>query len=431
MYWKAEYIILIVLSTVLDYTAAIRIHDSNKASTRKIWMAISLAGNLGLLGFFKYYNFFNTSFGRHFPLSELLLPAGISFYTFQTLSYTLDVYRRDMQPERHFGRFALFVSFFPQLVAGPIERAGNLVPQLRVLDDIQYADLRAGLQRIVIGLFKKVVIADRLAIVANTVYTDPHRFSGPQLTLATLFFGIQIYCDFSGYSDIAIGTARIFGIRLMENFNRPYNARCISEFWSRWHISLSTWFRDYVYIPLGGNRTAPPRVVFNLLVTFLISGLWHGANWTFVIWGAYHGSLLVVERWFTPALNKWEDRWGWTAKFLRWAATFLLVMAGWAIFRANNLSDAIAIFTNLTTGWSTFDPIRDLSGLGLTKTFMAWSLFVILALGGTHILEHRIYRVDWLERHLIARWTFYMALLLVIVIMGVNGSESQFIYFQF
>jgi alginate O-acetyltransferase complex protein AlgI len=301
--WKPEYLLLIIASTLVDYGCGLRMGSIAGKARRKKWLLVSLTSNLGLLFAFKYFNFFNESARAVFdrfnifydvPAFDLLLPVGISFYTFQTLSYSIDVYRGRQRPERHLGIFALYVSFFPQLVAGPIERSTHLLPQFFQPHRFEYDRVTSGLRLVLWGFFKKVVVADRLALYVNAVYNDPSAHTGPTILLATYFFAFQIYCDFSGYSDIAIGTARVMGYDLMQNFRRPYFARSISEFWSRWHISLSTWFRDYLYIPLGGNRVPRWRWYVNLFAVFLISGLWHGANWTFVVWGALHGTYLIV-----------------------------------------------------------------------------------------------------------------------------------------
>jgi len=295
MCWKAEYIILIVFSTLVDYFAARQMARIQEKKKRRPFLYLSLLSNLGLLFFFKYWNFFSGetralldswNIMADVPTFQLLLPVGISFYTFQTLSYTIDVYNGKLEPEKNLGRFALYVSFFPQLVAGPIERATHLLPQLRQTFDFDYQRVVSGLQQMLWGFFKKVVIADRLAVYVNEIYASPGDENGLALLLATYFFAFQIYCDFSGYSDIAIGAARVMGYDLMENFRTPYLSKSIREFWSRWHISLSTWFRDYLYIPLGGNRVPQVRWFLNLFIVFVVSGFWHGANWTFLIWGA-------------------------------------------------------------------------------------------------------------------------------------------------
>ncbi|MCL4856946.1 MAG: MBOAT family protein, partial [Flavobacteriales bacterium] len=274
---------------------------------------------------------------------ELLLPVGISFYTFQTMSYSIDNYNEKIKPERHLGIFALFVTFFPQLVAGPIERASNLLPQFHKKQLFDYDRISNGLGLMLWGLFKKVVIADRLAIVVNEIYNNPNDYNGLTLVVGTIFFAFQIYCDFSGYSDIAIGAARVLGFDLMKNFNYPYFSKSINEFWKRWHISLSTWFRDYVYIPLGGNRRIKWRWYYNLFITFLISGLWHGANWTFIVWGIIHGTILIIE---TITIKKETSN----NKFkngLLMLKTFIIVCLSWVFFRANNIQDAFSILTHI------------------------------------------------------------------------------------
>lgn len=294
MAWKPEYILLIILTTCVDYTLCILMGREKEKRKRKKYLYISLFVNLGLLFLFKYFNFFNGTLRDIFinfniaynvPDFSLLLPMGISFYTFQTMSYTIDVYKGRREPEKHLGIFALYISFFPQLVAGPIERSEKLLPQFREKHTFNYERVTDGLKRMLWGFFKKMVIADRLSILVKYVYgSNLYNLEGFPLLLGTLFFAFQIYCDFSGYSDIAIGAAKVMGFDLMENFNRPYFSKSISEFWKRWHISLSTWFKDYVYIPMGGNRVKVPRHYFNLFFTFLVSGLWHGTDWTFVAW---------------------------------------------------------------------------------------------------------------------------------------------------
>ena len=360
MAWRAEYIFLIIFSTLIDYYAAIFMEKQTDKSKRKKFLILSLFSNLGLLFTFKYFNFFSTSISETFnyfnifmdsPTFKLLLPVGISFYTFQTLSYTIDVYRGQKKAEKHLGYFAVFVSFFPQLVAGPIERSTNLLPQFFEKHDFDYQRVTDGLKLMMWGFFKKVVIADRLAILVNQVYNNADEYEGFPLILATYFFAFQIYCDFSGYSDIAIGAAQVMGFDLMENFRRPYHAKSISEFWKRWHISLSTWFRDYVYIPLGGNSTVKWRWYFNLFITFLVSGLWHGADWTFVIWGAIHGFYLISAIWTNGIVNKVYNFIGLKKgsngrKLIDVIWTFHLVLFAWIFFRANSFSDAIYILEN-------------------------------------------------------------------------------------
>ncbi|MEX2445509.1 MAG: MBOAT family O-acyltransferase, partial [Alkalispirochaeta sp.] len=407
------------------------IAESQSERRRRLLLVMSIATNLGILGYFKYFNFFNDVMGSPLPRMRFLLPVGISFYTFQSMSYTIDVFRRRVQPERHLGQFALYVSYFPQLVAGPIERAGNLIPQLRRMPDLRWHNAAFGFQQMLIGFFKKVVIADRLAPLVNTVYAAPEAFEGPQLALATVFFAIQIYCDFSGYSDIAIGIARIFGIRIMRNFDRPYLSKSISEFWSRWHISLSTWFRDYVYIPLGGNRRGPGRVYLNVLVTFLLSGLWHGANWTFIVWGAYHGVLLMGERFVGRLRSGTVQTPGLMQKMLQGALTFGLVLVGWVFFRADTIQDAWSVLTRIHLGWLSLNPVADFADLGLTKTFFLWSIMLIIGLFTVHFFERRRNLPAMLVRRPFLAMAFSQLLIVGILVMGVMGDESQFIYFQF
>ncbi len=303
-YGSGIYVVLILFSTLVDYTSARAMGVTTNPRRKKLLLAASLTVNLGTLFIFKYFNFFNQSFAAlaevlsvGYPIGALsvLLPVGISFYTFQSMAYTIDVYRGAIEPEKHLGIMATFVAFFPQLVAGPIERAQHMLPQFRRRVQFDTERTVAGLRLILWGAFKKIVIADRLAIYVNTVYNAPERHSGLPLLIATVFFAFQIYSDFSAYTDIAIGSAKILGFDLMENFRQPYFSKSAREFWARWHISLSTWFRDYLYIPLGGNRVPFPRYLLNLMIVFVVSGLWHGASWTFVIWGALHGIYIVVE----------------------------------------------------------------------------------------------------------------------------------------
>ncbi|MCH9032659.1 MAG: MBOAT family protein, partial [candidate division Zixibacteria bacterium] len=306
MSWKAEYAVLIIFSTLIDYFAARRMERHTEKSKRKKYLILSIVSNIGLLFAFKYFNFFSAEvreslaqFNMFYdsPLFEILLPVGISFYTFQTISYTIDVYRGDRSAEKHLGYFALYVSFFPQLVAGPIERSTRLLPQFFQEKRFEIGRVVDGIRLMLFGFFKKLVIADRLAVYVNNVYGAPDEYSALTLLVAVYFFAFQIYCDFSGYSDIAIGAARVMGYDLMENFRRPYLSRSVSEFWRRWHISLSSWFKDYLYLPLGGNRVSKSRWSFNIVTVFVICGLWHGANWTFVAFGVLHALYLLFGAW--------------------------------------------------------------------------------------------------------------------------------------
>ena len=355
MAWRADYVILIIASITLDYVCSNGMGRTENPGARNAYLMVSICGNLGLLFAFKYSNFFNSSLRVLFhycdlpyeiPRMDVVLPVGISFYTFQTMSYTIDVYRRKIQPERHLGYFALFVSFFPQLVAGPIERASNLLPQLKQRQSLDFARINEGLRQALWGFFKKVVVADRLAAYVDAVYNNVPDHTGLQFVLATYFFAFQIYCDFSGYSDIAIGCAKILGIRLSKNFAHPYFARSTVEFWRRWHISLSSWLRDYLYIALGGNRSGVGRTYFNISITMLLGGLWHGANWTFLLWGALQGFLLIVSRLKQPHVGALHQRLGlpaWIRELLQVGFTFHLSCLSWVLFRANSVSDALHI----------------------------------------------------------------------------------------
>ncbi len=348
-YWKPSYLILIASSTISDYFISNAIYKLKNQKTKKSLLFLSISLNLSLLFLFKYFDFLADSFndlssfvGSDYKLKllNLVLPVGISFYTFQTMSYTIDVYNGKLKPEKHFGIFSLFVAFFPQLVAGPIERASNLLPQFHKKIELNYDRFTSGAQLILWGLVKKIMIADRVGIVANEIFNSYQDYHGFTLIIGVIFFAFQIYCDFSGYSDIAIGTARVFGYDLIKNFNSPYFSISLTDFWRRWHISLSTWFKDYVYIPLGGNRTIKWKWYFNLWITFLISGFWHGANWTFVLWGAIHGFGLILENILSFSKKK---RFILIRKF--WI--FGVVCLGWIFFRANDIEEAFQYISRI------------------------------------------------------------------------------------
>jgi D-alanyl-lipoteichoic acid acyltransferase DltB (MBOAT superfamily) len=440
MCWNYKYIVLIMFSTVVDYSAGILLHRAQKPTIRKLLLLGSLASNLGLLFFFKYFNFFGESINYvlekinifyNVPAYNFLLPVGISFYTFQTLSYTIDIYRRKQQPEYHFGRFALFVSFFPQLVAGPIERSVNLLPQFRQNFKFEYERVRNGIFLMGWGFLKKMVIADRLAEYVNLVYNNPGEFSGLHNIIATFFFSFQIYCDFSGYSDIAIGAALIMGYKLMTNFRRPYFAQNIREFWQRWHISLSTWFRDYVYISLGGNRVVKWRWYYNLFITFLVSGLWHGAEWTFVIWGAIHGFYLVFAIWTLKIRTNVNTAIGLTKfpglyKFVQILITFILVYLSWIFFRANNAGDAFSILANHFRFGSDLDINLFRIPADFTISFISIGLLIVI-----ETMEERFNlssRLLLLPK--IYKWALLVLFLCIIFMFGV-WNEADFLYFQF
>ncbi len=444
--WKLEYLVLILISTLVDYTVAIQMGKTSLKPQRRKFLALSLLSNLGLLFAFKYFNFFNDSLRALFnqfnifydlPAFQVLLPVGISFYTFQKLGYTIDVYRGKIEPERHLGIFALFVSFFPQLVAGPIERANRMLPQFHVFYDFDPGRVTKGLRLMLWGMFKKVVIADRLAIYVDAVYNNPADYQGVPVILATFFFAIQIYCDFSGYSDIAIGTAKIMGYNLMENFRQPYLSKSVGEFWRRWHISLSTWFRDYVYIPLGGNRVPRWHWYTNLMIVFLVSGLWHGASWTFVLWGALHGLYLVLETWTGRIRAKVAEALHLQTRPVVQAVvsvvvTFNLVSFAWIFFRANSISDAFLIVSNLTqisTRTDILAPWRGIVEVPTLEMFIALGLIALL--GAVNFIQnHGLQIPNILVRPIWVRWAAYLFLALAIMNLGVS-AETPFIYFQF
>jgi alginate O-acetyltransferase complex protein AlgI len=432
------YILILGFTIVIDYFAGIYIENA-EGKRRRLFLIFSLIANIGALAVFKYYNFINQnisflldSFGltNHIPFLSILLPIGLSFHTFQAMSYTIEVYRGHQKAERHFGIYSLYVMFYPQLVAGPIERPQNLLHQFREKYDFEYDRVVDGLKLILWGFFKKLVIADRLAIYVNAVYNHPDQHSGMTLGLATLFFAFQIYCDFSGYSDIAIGAARVMGFKLMTNFSRPYFASNISEFWKRWHISLSTWFRDYFYISLGGNRVSIPRWYFNLFLVFLISGLWHGANWTYIIWGALNGFYLVFAIIAQGAGKKIIDLTGIgkLPKFnhlLQILITFLLSCFAWIFFRANNITDAFTIIKKIAA----FDGPIFIAG---NPSLIPLSCFGIILLIFVE-LKIEYYKGDFSffnNKSWIIRNLSYSLIIIIILLIGVFDG-GQFIYFQF
>lgn len=442
------YILILAITIVIDYIAGLYIEKA-EGETKKLFMILSVLSNVGILFVFKYFNFFNANFERlvelihwNYPVQSLsiILPVGLSFHTFQSLSYVIEVYRGHQKAERHPGIYALYVMFYPQLVAGPIERPQNLLGQFRTEHRFEYKQVTDGLKLMAWGFFKKVVIADRVAILVNQVYNNATAYEGIPLLLATLFFAVQIFCDFSGYSDIAIGAAQVMGIRLMENFKRPYFSKSIAEFWKRWHISLSTWFKDYLYISLGGNRVSKGRRVFNLFFTFLVSGLWHGANWTFVIWGALNGAYLIVSL-LTEEPRKWLVRISGLAKLpalhkgLQIALTFSLICFAWIFFRANSLSDAMYIVTHLFSGVG--ETIRSgtladtVFNLGLDQYAFLVAAASIAFMELIHMLQRHGSVRDWLSRRPpVFRWATYYLLVTSILLFGVFGNR-EFIYFQF
>jgi len=462
-YWNPAYLGLIVISITVTWTSGI-LMEGRDVQKKRLILAGSLVINLGILFFFKYYHFAIDSiqfFARGripFPSFNVLLPVGISFYTFQALGYSIDAYYGRVRAERNFITYALFVTFFPQLVAGPIERTGNLLPQFKVNHEFDYDRITSGLRLAAWGMFKKVVIADRLAIYVNGVFGNPAVYPSASLALAVFFFAFQIYCDFSGYSDIAIGCARVLGFNLMNNFRQPYFSRSITEFWRRWHISLSTWLKDYLYIPLGGNRKGEVRRRVNLLITFLISGLWHGAAWHFVVWGALHGMFQIIGRSTAPFRNAIGGKVGLPEesrirKVIQICVTFILVCFAWIFFRASTTADAFLITAKLiklpaelaeyVSGlsqngiiWTVREAFQvgietahfvqgfGLKNLGLSVIFIAILIINDVLMRKTP--EETILR----QKPLILRWAGYYALIFTIMLDWSSGS-SQFIYFTF
>lgn len=447
MGWNAAYALLLFASTLVTYLAALFIDKSEKQKRKKLFLTLSLVINLGILFVFKYFNFFTSGlyavldgFGVPYtPISSsLVLPVGISFYIFQALGYSIDVYRNDVPAQKNFGKYALFISFFPQLVAGPIERSGNLFHQLEEEHFFDRAQASSGLRLMLWGYFKKIVIADTVCVAVNTVYNNLTAYDGLAILLATFLFAIQIFCDFSGYSDIARGCARIMGFRLMLNFDHPYFAVSIQDFWRKWHISLSTWFKDYVYIPLGGNRKGEKRRALNLMITFLVSGLWHGTNWTFVLWGGIHGAYQVIGR----ATKKWREKFnnaiGLTKApklhtALRMLFTFCLVCFAWIFFRADNFGDAIYAVTHLFD-FSALSPsyiyteLKAIFGTRAEVYRLLATLPVFLAAGAIDkfIGINKIVN----KCHPVLRYFLYAGIAVYILLFA-RAEMQDFIYFQF
>jgi D-alanyl-lipoteichoic acid acyltransferase DltB (MBOAT superfamily) len=421
---------------MVDYLVGLGLLKHSNLKKRRLLLFTSIIVNLGLLGFFKYYNFFAESFADAFTLFgqpftpdrlHIVLPVGISFYTFQTLSYSIDVYKRKLEPTKDIVSFFAFVSFFPQLVAGPIERATNLLPQFYSKRNFDYAKAVDGMRQILWGLFKKIVIADNCATYANKIFNDYADYSGSTLLLGAFFFAFQIYCDFSGYSDIAIGTSRLFGFSLMRNFAFPYFSRDIAEFWRRWHISLSTWFRDYVYIPLGGSKGGTSMKVRNTLIIFLVSGFWHGANWTFIVWG------LLNAIYFLPLLLSKQNRIHTDTvaegnfflsikEFIQISITFFLTLIAWIFFRAESVPHAFrylkGIFNKSILTIPQIHPVPILILLAV----------LVLVEWVQREKKHGL-QLDGIKMHRVMRWGIYYATIIIIAVFG--GDQQEFIYFQF
>ena len=446
MCYQTELVFLILGTTFVSWISSRAIERTEKKKYKVLFLTITLVASLGVLFFYKYFNFLaGTVFDIAAALGSdaapitlrLALPVGISFYTFQTLSYVIDVYRGDVKSEDNFFFYALFVSFFPQLVAGPIERPSNLIPQLREPHSWSNENAVAGAKMMMLGFFKKICVADFVSGFVDSVYNSPEEATSLGVIIATLLFAVQIYCDFSGYTDIAIGCSRIMGIRLMKNFDAPYSATSIREFWSRWHISLSTWFKDYLYIPLGGNRVSLPRNLLNLFIVFLVSGLWHGAAWTFVIWGALHGIYQIIGKLTIGWRNRLLSRVGLSKDsraviYTRRVLTFLLVSFAWLIFRANSIDDVITLIGKLFTGLELSRTV-ELMGLDIESVLLCAVSIALL------IILDRIVRYDGREvsesSQLTVRSGAYVYLVTAIILFWLlllsKDMISTFIYFQF
>ncbi|MGZ3861585.1 MAG: MBOAT family O-acyltransferase [Bacteroidia bacterium] len=431
-WWDWRFVCLWLFTALTDYFIAKQIRA--KPEKAKSFLTISILVNLGVLGFFKYYNFFISSFCKVLEAFDLhasestlqiILPVGISFYTFQALSYTIDVYRKKIEPEYNLPIYLAFISFFPQLVAGPIERAQHMLPQFRVLHPINYNIVKSGLAYILWGLFKKVVIADNLAIFVDEVFDHNQNYSGSTNIIAALFFTLQIYCDFSGYSDIAVGTARLLGFELSQNFNHPYHASSFRDFWIRWHISLSSWFRDYVYIPLGGNKKSKLRTYFNLNLTFILSGLWHGANFTFIIWGALHGLFISIEKFMKGKLN--------LPAITKRIIVFCGVCFAWIFFRAHSVHQGALFIRNIFRATTYSSPILDLKNIYSTCAYGLWFFLPLLFF----IMSEMVMCIaqkgpeNLISGNKFSKISFYYLLIAGILLFGVFNNAPSFIYFQF
>jgi len=443
--WDWRFLFLLMFSTILDYYTGLKIEENERTGRRKFWLWLSIGINLGFLGIFKYYNFFITSFAESISLLgvqfdpwtlNVILPVGISFYTFHGLSYVIDIYKKRISAERNFVDYSVFVSFFPLLVAGPIERATHLLPQIKRKRSFNYVNAVDGLRQILWGLFKKVVIADQCALYANMIFNNPENYSGPVLFLGAVFFSFQIYGDFSGYSDIALGTARLLGIELLKNFSFPYFSRDIAEFWRRWHISLSSWFKDYLYIPLGGSKGGTWMRIRNTFAIFLVSGFWHGANWTFIFWGLLHAI------YFIPLLLLGKNRnylevvaYGrvlpTVKEVFQITSTFLLACFAWIFFRAENLTTAFNFIKNMFVGATTKQAYIDLLNFVVHtakyQVFLFLIVFILIEWAGRET-EFAIAKIG-LKWNPIFRWSFYM--ILFFWVLALSGEKNEFIYFQF
>ena len=438
-WWDWRFLTLIAMSTIIDYFVGLGIYNAVENNTKKFYLWISIFFNLSILGFFKYFDFFINSwvdfllligFENQNTISlELILPVGISFYTFQTMSYSIDIYYNKLKPNKDFISFATFVSFFPQLVAGPIERAKNLLPQINSTRSFRYMQGIEGLRLILWGLFKKVVIADTLSMHVNMIFEDYTSYNGGVLLLGLIYFSFQIYCDFSGYSDIAIGTAKLFGLELMSNFRFPYFAKSLPQFWKRWHISLSTWFRDYLYIPLGGSKRGKIITIRNLFIVFVVSGMWHGASWTFIIWGLIHvifyipSFLIYDNHFYEKEINNKKSFSKSFKNLFQIGLTFFITTLSWVFFRSENINDALGYLINT---FNNFDfPSSNRGGI-------PFILFLIFIEKYIHKNERDLFSIKWIHSKKIKQlFRIFIYYVMVLSIFHFSKFEKPFIYFQF
>ena len=436
-WWDYRFLSLILLSTIVDYFIGLGISNQAFLKNKRILLWCSVLFNLGILGFFKYYNFFIESWIDLFSsigydiksvwTLNIILPVGISFYTFQTMSYTIDIFKGNLKPTKDFVSFASFVAFFPQLVAGPIERATNLLPQILNKRDFKYEQGVDGLRLIFWGMFKKVVIADSLAPMVNDIFNNYQDFSGVTLWLGAIYFSFQIYCDFSGYSDIAIGTSKLFGFEIMTNFNLPYFSRNIGEFWRRWHISLSTWFRDYLYIPLGGSKEGKWKSLRNIFIIFIVSGFWHGANWTFIVWGLFHSILFIpsfvfkTNRKFVSSIIAENSILPSPKELFQVGTTFLLITIGWIFFRSETIEDSFNfIYKSITV-------IKFENYLNPSNNFSAY--FYLLYIITLLLFEYLMLKINKTTR--LQNILIISSLILLIIFINNTSISNEFIYFAF
>ena len=432
-WWDYRFLLLIISSTVVDYIIGIKIHECREEKKSQVYLWFSVLFNIGVLGFFKYYNFFVDSWIEAFSsigynientwTLNIILPVGISFYTFQTMSYSIDIYKKKLEPTKDFISFSSFVSFFPQLVAGPIERASNLLPQILKKREFNYEKATQGLRLILWGMFKKVVIADSLAPKVNEIFADYQNLDGGTLWLGSFYFAFQIYCDFSGYSDIAIGTSKLFGFELMSNFKFPYFSRNIGEFWKRWHISLSTWFRDYLYIPLGGSKNSKIVSLRNIFVIFIVSGFWHGANWTFIFWGLLHAFLYIpsfvfrTNRKYSSSVAGEKSKLPSILEAYQICITFFFVLIGWVFFRSENIANSFDYLLRMFSEFS-IPPIKYLKYIG----------YILLLIPIEWFLRHD----ERLSKPIFKNESWLLIVLSFIAINYILASKNnEFIYFEF